>query len=133
MTDSNLLKYARARDDQNFVWRIAAAMMVRAQEMEFWELSQNSKSLVNWTLNNPMIAPAMMVNHVSTNPVIAAKIVVTPVLDTSNVLDDDIQFVVNEKWDRVADSMFTNIAPVEKQINVIANNMPSPPGLSGRL
>lgn len=124
---SNLLKYARAKDDQNFVWRIAAAMMVRAQEMEFWDLSVHSKSLVNWTLNNPMIAPAAMVNHVATNPQIAANVSVTPMIDTSSVPDTDIQFVVNEKWDRVAESMFTGVEPVIKKVVTDSNNnLPGP-------
>lgn len=112
---SDLLKYARARDDQSFVWRIAAAMMVRAQETEFWDLTTNSRSLVNWTLNNPMVAPPEMVNHLSTNPSIAANVVITSGVDTSGVPDADIQFVVNEKWARVADSMFTSNAPVAKR------------------
>lgn len=112
---SDLLKYARARDDQNFVWRISAAMMVRAQEMEFWDLATNSRSLVNWVLNNPMVCPAEMLNHVSTNPAIAANVNVESGVDTSGVPDADLQFVVNEKWDRVADSMFNSNVPVAKR------------------
>ncbi len=90
-------------------------MMVRAQETEFWDLSPNAKSLVNWTLNNPMVAPPAMINHVATSPAIAENVSVTPVIDTSNVPDADIQFVVNEKWERVADSMFMNTEPVLKK------------------
>lgn len=113
---SDLLKYAKARDDQEFVWRIAAAMMVRAQETEFWDLSVNERSLVNWTLNNPMVAPPFMINHLSTNPSIAASVVVeNGMVSTSGIPDADIQFVVNEKWARVADSMFTEAAPVGKR------------------
>jgi hypothetical protein len=121
---SNLLKFARAKDDQAFVWRIAAAMMVRAQETEFWDLPTNSRSLVNWTLNNPMIAPPEMVNHVSTSPAIAANVVMTGVaVDTSGVPDGDIQFVVNEKWSRVADAMFLSNQPVaKKQDNSASQN-----------
>jgi hypothetical protein len=48
-----------------------------------------------------------MVNHVATNPSIAAGVEVeNRFVDTSGVTDSDIQFVVNEKWDRVAESMF---------------------------
>lgn len=112
---SNLLKFARARDDRNFIWRIAAAMMVRAQETEFWDLDTNSRSLVNWTLNNPMVAPAEMVNHLSTNTTIAANVDVTATVDTSAVPDGDIQFVVNERWSAVANSMFANSTPVVKR------------------
>lgn len=116
---SNLLKYARMRDDQTFIWRIAAAMMVRAQEKEFdTALTANAKSLVNWTLNNPMVAPPAMVNHLSTNPTIAANVSVTPSIDTTQVPDADIQYVVNEKWDVVANSMFASTEPVVKKVIV---------------
>lgn len=116
---SDLLKYARARDDQDFIWRIAAAMMVRAQETEFWDLPVNERSLVNWTLNNPMTAPPFMINHVSTNSSIATNITVeNGTVTTSGVPDGDIQFVVNEKWARVANSMFTEAAPVGKRTDL---------------
>ena len=122
---SDLLKYARARDDQEFVWRIAAAMMVRAQETEFWDLPVNERSLVNWTLNNPMTAPPSMVNHISTNPAIAANIVTeNGGVVTSGVPDGDIQFAVNEKWGRVSNSMFSESAPVGKRLDP----MTAPPG-----
>ena len=124
---SDLLKYARAKDDQTFVWRIAAAMMVRAQETEFWDLPTNSRSLVNWVLNNPMVAPQEMINHVSTNPSIAANVSVANGIDTSGVPDGDIQFVVNEKWERVADGMFSNNVPVAKKPTTAGNSNTSTP------
>lgn len=124
---SDLLKYARARDDQDFIWRIAAAMMVRAQETEFWDLPVNERSLVNWTLNNPMTAPAFMINHVSTNSSIAANITVeNGTVTTSGIPDGDIQFVVNEKWARVANSMFTEAAPVGKRTDLVQTRTESP-------
>jgi len=104
---SNLLKYARARDDQNFIWRIAAAMMVHAQEVEHWELPDQQRELVAWVLANPMVAHQTMVNHVSTNTAIAANVVVeNGAVNTDNVPDDDIQYVVNGAWDAVALSAF---------------------------
>lgn len=107
---SVLLKYARARDDADFVWRISAAMVVRAQEMEVWEVGAESRSLIDYVLANPMTPVPKMVNHVSTNPSIAAGVEVEDrFVDTSGVTDEDIQFVVNEKWDRVAESMFPAI------------------------
>lgn len=124
---SDLLKFARARDDQEFVWRIAAAMMVRAQETEFWDLPVNERSLVNWTLNNPMTAPPFMVNHVSTNASIAANVVAeNGAISTSAVPDGDIQFVVNDKWARVANSMFTEAAPVGKRTDTDPQRAESP-------
>lgn len=112
---SDLLKYARARDDQEFVWRIAAAMMVRAQETEFWEVTVNERSLINWVLNNPMAVPQTMVSHVATNATIAAGVVIeNSAVDTSGIPDGDIQYVVNDKWARVANSLFSEENPVEK-------------------
>lgn len=107
---SNLLKFARARDDADFPWRIAAAMMVYAQQIEQWEISAASKMLVQWVFDNPMVAPSQMVNHVSTNVAIAANVNIDMGrVDTSAVPDDDIQYVVQEKWDRVAETLFTPV------------------------
>jgi hypothetical protein len=104
---SNLLKYARAKDDQNFIWRIAAAMMVHAQEIEHWELSEQQRALVTWVMLNPMVAHQIMVNHVSTNTAIAANVIVeNGAINTDSVPDDDIQYVVNQAWDAVAVSAF---------------------------
>lgn len=111
MTTSLLLKYARARDDSDFVWRISAACAVRAQEQEFWEVSPESRKLIDYVLANPMAPVPAMVNHLSTSPAIAANVSVeNRTVDTSAVPDDDIQYVVNEKWDTVAKSMFPGVA-----------------------
>ncbi|MFM9430073.1 hypothetical protein [Arthrobacter sp. MP_2.3] len=108
---SQLLKYARAKDDQSFVWRIAAAMMVKAQEIEFWDLQPASRALVDFVLDNPMQAVPAMVNHVSTNPSIAENVTVSNgTVSTEDVPDGDIQYVVGDKWDRVADSLYTSPA-----------------------
>jgi len=104
---SNLLKYARAKDDQNFIWRIAAAMMVHAQEIEHWDLPANQRAFVTWVFANPMVAHQTMVNHVATNTSIAANVVVeNGAVSTDSVPDDDIQYVVNQAWDAVALSAF---------------------------
>jgi hypothetical protein len=103
---SNLLKFARARDDQDFGWRIAAAMQVRAQEIENWELSAPSRAFTGWVLNNPMVPHERMTAFVSTSPAIAENITVeSGAVSTAGVPDDDLQFVVNEVWDRVAESL----------------------------
>ncbi|MFC3299648.1 hypothetical protein FJV46_10735 [Arthrobacter agilis] len=100
---SDLLKYARARDDTDFVSRIAAAMTVRAQEIELFELSPPSRALCSWVLENPMQVVDRMVAHVSTSPGIAANVTVSEgTVDASTVPDADIQYTVNEKWDAVA-------------------------------
>lgn len=109
MTASLLLKYARARDDANFVRRISAALIVRAQEQEFWDLSNapEVRSLVSYVLAHPMETVPAMVNRVSTSPAIAANISITnDMVDTSAVPDDDLQFVVNDQFATVAKGMF---------------------------
>lgn len=109
MSDSLLLKYARAKDDPDFVWRISAAMSVHAQEIEFWDLSPASRALTEYVLANPMESVERMVNHLSTSPAIAANITINmDQVITSAVPDGDIQYTVNTKWDIVADSMFPN-------------------------
>lgn len=107
MPDLDLLKYTRARDDRNFIWRIAGAMVVKAQEIEEWDLSPESRQLVTNVIDNPMEVVPAMVNHVSTNPTIAANVSVNDgAVDTSAVPDSDILFVVGDKWDRVARSVY---------------------------
>lgn len=110
MTTSKLLKYARARDDQNFGWRISAAMMVRAQEIESWDLSESSRAFTDWVLKNPMVPHERMIAFVSTSPAIAANVSVeSGAVSTEGVPDDDIQFVVNQVWDKVADSLAAGV------------------------
>ncbi|WP_422389946.1 hypothetical protein [Arthrobacter sp. N1] len=110
---SQLLKYARSRDDQSFTWRIAAAMMVRAREIEFYELVPSERQLVDWTLDNPMVPNGTMVNFVSTTPTIAANVTITAngAVSTEGIPDDDIQYVVNTVWPKVAASLFESKPP----------------------
>lgn len=111
MTASLLLKYARARDDVDFVRRINAAMIVRAQEQEFWDLAPEIRSLVDYILDHPMETVEPMINRLSTNPGIAALISIeNNIVDTSGVPDNDIQYVVNEQFGLVAKSMFPPVA-----------------------
>lgn len=109
MTESNLLKYARAKDDQEFGWRIAAAMQIKAQEIASWELEPASRALTDWVLENPMVSHERMLAWVSTRPGIAAGITITAggAVSTGDVTDSDIQFTVNEVWDQVAASIFS--------------------------
>lgn len=108
MTDSMLLKYARAKDDQDFKWRIAAAMVLKAQEQEHWTLAPESRSLTDWVLANPMESHPTMVTHVSVNSTIAGAITIqNGVVDTSAVPDSDIIFAVGDQWDAVAASVFS--------------------------
>lgn len=101
---SELLKYARARDDQNFRWRIAAAMTLRAQTLANQaDLPMPSKQLVDWVLENPMQAHQAMVTAVSVNAGVAANItVVDSAVRTDAVPDADIIKVVANQWDAVS-------------------------------
>lgn len=111
MTTSQLLKYARARDDADFVRRISAALIVRAQEQEFWDLAPEVRSFVDYVLEHPMEPVPAMINRVSTNPGIAALISIeNNVVDTSAVPDNDIQYVVNDQFGLAAKSMFAPVA-----------------------
>lgn len=107
MTDSTLLKYARARDDADFRWRIAAAMSLKAQAEEKWDLAPASRQLNDWVLANPMVSVERMVAAVATNPAIAADVTLTGgIVDTSAVPDDAIVYTVNQKWDAVAGQLY---------------------------
>lgn len=107
MTTSLLLKYARARDDRDFVWRISAAAMVCAQGHAADTSGTASRSLADYVLERPMSELPLLINHVSTSPDVAASITVeNNIIDTSNVPDADIQSVVDAKWDLVAAAMF---------------------------
>lgn len=114
---SDLLKYARARDDAEFVARIAAAMTVRAQEIELYELDPPSRALCAWVLHNPMECVDRMVAHVSTSPGIAANVTVTAgAVNASAVPDGDIQYTVNEKWDAVARYLYREPQPAQREV-----------------
>ncbi|URQ05009.1 hypothetical protein SEA_ITER_21 [Arthrobacter phage Iter] len=59
MADTDLIKYARARDDQDFIWRVAAAVLLEAR-YKFDanpDMSAESRQLVDWALDNPLSAP----------------------------------------------------------------------------
>lgn len=94
-----LLHMARARDDVNLRWRIAAAMQLKAQAEAEWTLSPESTAMRDWVLDNPMEEVKSMTAFVVTNPTIAAAVVIADgAVDTSNVTDNDIKFVVGDKW-----------------------------------
>lgn len=107
MADSNLLKYARARDDQDFRWRIAAAMQLKAQEVAQFELTPAERALTDWVLANPMVPLERMVAAVAVNPAVAAQVTLADDrVDTSGVPDGDIIFVVSTEWPDVAQQMY---------------------------
>lgn len=109
MTDSELLKYARARDDQDFVWRVSAAMTVEAQ----YKLGANpdmtveARKLMDWTLDHPLVSDDLMICFASTDENVAKDITVTDgAVNTSDVTDTAIRAVVGARWDIVAKRRF---------------------------
>lgn len=110
MSDSLLLKYARVRDDQEFKWRIAAAMQLKAQEAAGETLPDDQRQLVDWVLDNPMVPLERMVAAVAVNKNIAAYVTLTDdVVDTTGIPDSDIVYVVTEvEWARVARNLYAD-------------------------
>lgn len=107
--DMGLLKYARARDDQDFVWRVAAAMTVEAQ----YRLGANpdmtleARKLMDWVLDNPMTGDPIMLAFASTDQEVAAGVnIENGAIITANVRDTAIQNVVGARWNVVAARRF---------------------------
>ena len=100
---SKLLKMARARDDQDLILRTAAALTVRAHEIQGWDLPVDTRALVVWVLANPMSEVKRALSFIVSNPAVSEKIAVTNgVINSDAVTDDEIQFVVNESFDKIA-------------------------------
>lgn len=109
MEDNDLIKYARARDDQDFVWRTAAAVLLEAR-YKFDanpDMSVESRKLMDWALDNPLVAPNLMVAFVATSQPVAAGITYEDgVIDTSGATDTAIKNAVGFSWETVAKKMF---------------------------
>lgn len=114
--DTQLLKFALARDHQDFIWRVAAALTVKAQYMADVPGGASVEGLAmrDWVLDNPMVPLEMMTAFAATMPEIAAKVTIDGgTLDTSLVLDQHINYIVGVKWDTVAKHRFTAQAVAE--------------------
>lgn len=109
MADNDLIKYARARDDQNFIWRTAAAMLLEAR-YKFNanpDMTAEARKLMDWVLDNPLVAPALMVAFVATEQPVADGITYEDgVIDTSGATDAAIKNAVGFNWNTVANKMF---------------------------
>lgn len=107
--DKELLKFARARDDQDFVWRVTAALTVKAQYMAEVPGDSSAQALAmrDWVLENPMTPVEMMTAFAATMPEVAANVtIIDGAVDTSAVKDTDITYIVGAKWDTVAKHRF---------------------------
>lgn len=110
MADTELLKYARTRDDYQLRERITAALMVEALYRVEAKPDQTVEalSMTNWILDNPLQPIGLMTAFAATMPEIAAKVTIADgAVDTSEVLDSDIRYIVGAKWDAVAAKTFT--------------------------
>lgn len=110
MADQELLKYARARDDQEFMWRVTAAMTVEAQYRLGVQpdMSVEARKLIDWVLDHPMEPDPLMMAFVSTDEAVASRIVIDEGrVDTSNVPDQTIKAAVGARWNIVAKRRFT--------------------------
>ncbi|UAJ15382.1 hypothetical protein SEA_NIOBE_21 [Arthrobacter phage Niobe] len=109
MADTELIKYARARDDQDFVWRVAAAVLLEAR-YKFEanpDMSAESRKLMDWSLDAPLTAPPLMVAFVAADPSVAAGVVVdNGAVITSGASDAAIKAAVGAAWETVARQMF---------------------------
>lgn len=109
MADTQLLKFARARDHQDFIWRVTAALTVKAQYMAEVPGDSTVEALAmrDWVLDNPMTPLEMMTAFAATMPEIAAKVTIDGgTVDTSHTLDTDITYIVGAKWEAVAQHRF---------------------------
>lgn len=111
MTDQKFLKIARAKDDEDFVLRIAAALTIKAQYQSEFVLEPASRAMTDWVLDHPMEPIPRMVAFVSTNGTVAGKLqLVDNAIITAEVPDSDIEYVVGDKWDTVARLQFPQVA-----------------------
>lgn len=111
--DMDLLKYARARDDQDFVWRVSAAMTVEAQYKlgAQPDMSVEAGKLMNWVLDNPMVTDPLMLAFASTDQDVVAGIVIeNGAVITAGATDAAIKGVIGRRWDLVAARRFGTAA-----------------------
>jgi hypothetical protein len=113
MADTDLLKYALTRDDYQLRQRVTAALMVEALYRVEAKPDQSVESLamMNWILDNPLQPIDLMTAFAATMPEVAAKVTVDGgAVNTSEVLDADIKYVVGSKWNTVAAKRFATAA-----------------------
>lgn len=112
---SLLLNTARAMDDGQFVWRVAAAMLYEAEYKAMADgIPAESKTMAEWVLANPMVPMVTMTAMVAVNDEVAQNVTVNANggVNTDAVTDTQIKYVVGAKWDTVAKQKFP-IEPVQ--------------------
>lgn len=102
-----LIETARAMDDARFVWRVKAAMLIKAKE-EFAKTpttaTKQAFDLAVLVLKSPMMDERTMVALVAVDPAVSELVAIADgdVVSTDAVPDADIQRVVNAEWPNVA-------------------------------
>lgn len=98
----NLLATARALDDQELRWRVAAACVHHASGFASMPPG-HAQNYAFWTLLHPQDVDPSMVAFVTAWAPVADKITVSNgSVSTSGVLDEDIMDAVQQSWDLVA-------------------------------
>lgn len=99
-----LIDTARAMDDQRFVWRVKAAMLVKAKTEYSKTQTTDSWKFADTVLRSPMMDEPTVVALVATDPVVSEAVTVTgtDTVNTEAVQDADIQRVVDNTWAAVA-------------------------------
>jgi hypothetical protein len=111
---SLLLNTARALDDQQFIWRVTAAMLFEAEYKvnEPAGVEPESLAMAEWVMANPMVPLATMNAMVAVNEEVAEGVTVNASggVNTDAVTDTIIKYVVGAKWDVVAKQNFPQAA-----------------------
>lgn len=104
---SDLLKFALVQRDETFVQRVSAAMLIYARYIDGNDMSVESKNMVDYVMENPLVPVREMVLTVAVNGTVTSKVSVAKgVADASGVPDTDITYVVESQWNVVAAKAF---------------------------
>lgn len=100
----SLITTARAMDDQRFIWRVMAAMLIKAREEFAKAANTNPWNFAVHVLKNPMTEERTMFALVAVDQAVSNAVVVNgdSAVNTEAVTDADIQRVVNAEWATVA-------------------------------
>jgi len=99
----SLIATARALDDARFLWRVNAAALTTAST-KVNEAEGVGQWYAEYVLDNPMAPNKTLAALVAANAAIASTVVVDSfnTVNTEDVTDSDILYVVGTVWDLVA-------------------------------
>lgn len=108
----SLIATARALDDARFLWRVNAATLTTAAT-KVKDSTGRAQVFAEYVLDNPMQHNATMAALVACSPAIASVIDVDDfnTVNTEDVTDQDILYVVATSWDTVADRHAERTSP----------------------